>query len=97
MERMAAPLSEVVPILRESHCKARGIAKIPFGDVPVAMFDCIRAMHENGNLFIDVKPENFMLSAAESDSSNGKKRGGKQQDSFHYVDLKKMQRWSVSS
>ena len=53
MERMAAPLSEVVPILRESHCKARGIAKIPFGDVPVAMFDCIRAMHENGNLFID--------------------------------------------
>ena len=69
MERMAAPLSEVVPILRESHCKARGIAKIPFGDVPVAMFDCIRAMHENGNLFIDVKPENFMLGSASADSS----------------------------
>jgi serine/threonine protein kinase len=87
MERMAAPLSEVVNILRESHGgKVGGVgggaAKIPFGDVPVAMFDCIRAMHDNGNLFIDVKPENFMLSAAESDSSNGKKRGGKQQDSL---------------
>ena len=69
MERMAAPLSEVVPILRESHGKARGIAKIPFGEVPVAMFDCIRAMHENGNLFIDVKPENFMLGSASADSS----------------------------
>ncbi len=87
MERMAAPLLEVVTILRESHGgKVGGVgggaAKIPFGDVPVAMFDCIRAMHDNGNLFIDVKPENFMLSAAKSDSSNGEKRGGKQQDSL---------------
>ena len=73
MERMAAPLSEVVPILRESHCKARGIAKIPFGDVPVAMFDCIRAMHENGNLFIDVKPENFMLGSSASADSSAKR------------------------
>ena len=82
MERMAAPLSEVVTILRESHVVKDVMTTIPFGDVPVAMFDCIRAMHDNGNLFIDVKPENFMLSAAESDSSNGKKRGGKQQDSL---------------
>jgi serine/threonine protein kinase len=69
MERMTAPLSEVVPILFESHGKARGVAKIPFGEVPVAMLDCIRAMHENGNLFIDVKPENFMLGSASADSS----------------------------
>jgi serine/threonine protein kinase len=82
MERMAAPLSEVVNILHESYGKAgKGVVKIPFGDVPVAMFDCIRAMHDNGNLFIDVKPENFMLGGV-TDSSIGKKRGSKQQESL---------------
>ena len=77
MERMAAPLSEVVSILlRESHFKpttaTKGGAKISLGNVAVAMFDCLRAMHDNGNLFIDVKPENFMLASASS-ASNKKK------------------------
>lgn len=63
MERMQAPLSEVVSILLESNSSARGIKKIPMGDVAIAMLNCIQAMHENGNLFVDVKPENFMLSS----------------------------------
>jgi casein kinase I family protein HRR25 len=83
---MAAPLSEVVSILlRESHTKPTatkgggGAAKIPLGNIAVAMFDCLRAMHDNGNLFIDVKPENFMLASSSSSStslstSNNKKK-----------------------
>lgn len=63
MERMQAPLSEVVSILLESNSSARGIKKIPMGDVAIAMLNCIQAMHDNGNLFVDVKPENFMLSS----------------------------------
>ena len=75
MERMAAPLSEVVPILLDSHSsKTKGVTKIPLGDVAVAMLNCIQAMHEKGNLFVDVKSENFMLSSPSAASS---KRGKK--------------------
>lgn len=78
MERMADPLSEVVSILlRESHTKpttgTKGGAKISFGNVAVAMFDCLRAMHDNGNLFIDVKPENFMLASSGGSGTTKKK------------------------
>ena len=54
----------------------RGIKKIPLGDVAIAMLNCIQAMHENGNLFVDVKPENFMLSSSTSAaaSSSSSKR-----------------------
>jgi len=74
MERMAAPLSEVVPLLLESHRKTKGVTKIPMGDVACALLNCIRAMHENGNLFIDVKPENFMLSGTSAASSKRSKK-----------------------
>ena len=72
---MAAPLHEVITILLDSHknnSKAKGkggVTKIPMGDVAVAMLNCIECMHNNGNLFNDVKPENFML--AEPSSTRG--------------------------
>ena len=75
MERMAAPLHEVITILLDSHnnnSKAKGkggVTKIPMGDIAVAMLNCIECMHNNGNLFNDVKPENFML--AEPSSTRG--------------------------
>lgn len=67
MERMQAPLSEVIPILLDSQPNSR--LKIPMGHVAIAMLNCIQAMHENGNLFIDVKPENFMLSKTSATAS----------------------------
>lgn len=73
MERMAAPLSEVIPILLESHSKAAKVTKIPLGDVAIAMLNCIQAMHDKGNLFVDVKPENFMLSSSNSAAASSKK------------------------
>ena len=73
MERMAASLSEVVPILLESHGSKTKSAKVPMGDVAIAMLNCLEAMHVKGYVFIDVKPENFMLAAASSSSKKSKK------------------------
>ncbi|KAL7552725.1 hypothetical protein ACHAWF_015961 [Thalassiosira exigua] len=70
MERMSAPLTEVVTILLDSHQKANGrVLKIPMGDVATAMLDCITALHEQGYVFVDVKTENFMLSGTSAASS----------------------------
>ena len=78
MERMAAPISEAIPILLDSHNgKKKGFTKIPMGDVAVAMLNCLQAMHNNGNLVIDVKTENFMLSSnSNSNAAASSKRGG---------------------
>lgn len=70
MERMQAPLSEVIPILLDSSQQPNSKLKIPMGQVAIAMLNCIQAMHENGNLFIDVKPENFMLSKTSAAASS---------------------------
>lgn len=74
MERMSNPFQDAVSILLESHCKCSAAAKIPLGNVAIAMLDCIRAMHEKGFVFVDVKPENFMLSRSSSTKS-GKSAG----------------------
>jgi len=68
MERMDKPIDEVVPILLNLHGNKTGVSKVPLGDVAISMVNCIEAMHNNGNLFVDVKTENFML--ARSSSSN---------------------------
>ncbi len=73
MERMQSPLSEVIPLLLESNANSRGVKKIPMGDVAIAMLNCIQAMHEKGNLFVDVKPENFMLSRTSAAASKRSK------------------------
>ncbi|KAL9189101.1 hypothetical protein ACHAXT_011591 [Thalassiosira profunda] len=77
MERMAAPLSEAVPLLLDAHGKT---GKIPLGDLAVAMLNCLEAMHAKNNLFVDVKSDNFMLAAPGSGSSSkgkGKKSNKK--------------------
>jgi serine/threonine protein kinase len=62
MERMDAPLFDVIPRLLAGKRLARS-GKIPFGNVASALLDCLEALHdETGFLFVDVKPENFMLS-----------------------------------
>ena len=70
---MQSPLSEVIPLLLESNVNSRGVKKIPMGDVAIAMLNCIQAMHEKGNLFVDVKPENFMLSRTSAAASKRSK------------------------
>ncbi|KAL7426619.1 hypothetical protein ACHAXM_000540 [Skeletonema potamos] len=64
MERMAAPLSAIIPILLGSNCTKSSPIKIPLGDVATSLFNCIHAMHTQNYLFQDVKPDNFMLSVA---------------------------------
>jgi len=41
------------------------------------MLDCLQAMHDNGNIFIDVKPENFMLSSSTSAAAFSKRSSKK--------------------
>lgn len=92
MERMAAPLSEVVPLLLASHGnKARGgaAASVPLGDVAAAMLDCLRALHERGLLFVDVKPENFMLSGAATPAAKSGSGRKKKASSSSSTDLGK--------
>ena len=60
MEKMESPLFDVIPRLLAGK-KTRG-GKIPFGNVAARLLDCLEALHETGFIFVDVKPENFMLS-----------------------------------
>lgn len=60
MEKMNGTLHDVIPQLLAGK-RTRG-NKIPFGNVGARLLDCIEALHETGFLFVDVKPENFMLS-----------------------------------
>ena len=55
-----------------SKAKGKGVTKIPMGDVAVAMLNCIECMHNNGNLFNDVKPENFMLAEPSTSKKSNK-------------------------
>mmetsp|Transcript_38120 Transcript_38120/g.65123 ORF Transcript_38120/g.65123 Transcript_38120/m.65123 type:complete len:496 (+) Transcript_38120:2-1489(+) len=75
MEQMAAPLSEIIPLLLDSHTgtkKTKGATKIPMSDVAIAMLHCLQSIHDGGNIFVDVKPENFMLASALSSKTNKK-------------------------
>ena len=84
---MAAPLSEIVPILlsnsSNTSTSSTKATKIPLGDVTTALFNCIHAMHTQNYLFQDVKPDNFMLAAHSSSSSttNSNSRGKKKSSS----------------
>lgn len=74
LERMSAPLEDVVPILLDLHANSSSaVKKIPLGDVAVAMLDCIQALHERGLVFVDVKSENFMLASSPSTGKSSKK------------------------
>ncbi|KAL7491762.1 hypothetical protein ACHAWT_001062 [Skeletonema menzelii] len=79
MERMAAPLSDIVPILlsnSKGSAKDSSSIKISLGDVATSLFNCIHAMHTQNYLFQDVKPDNFMLAKPTSNSNNNSR--GKQ-------------------
>ncbi len=73
---MAAPLSEIVPILLSYSSSSTNAlyTKIPLGDVATSLFNCIHAMHTQHYLFQDVKPDNFMLAKP---PNNNKSRGKK--------------------
>eukprot|EP00934_Nitzschia_sp_Nitz4_P003652 Nitzschia sp. Nitz4//scaffold75_size92586//87654//89943//NITZ4_004872-RA/size92586-augustus-gene-0.84-mRNA-1//1//CDS//3329557756//3642//frame0 len=59
MERMDAPLYEVVPQLLGSAKKSDKF--IDLGPICVQLLRCIEAIHTRRHVFVDVKPENFML------------------------------------
>lgn len=68
MERMQAPLWDVVPALLQQQQK-----KIDVSPVAQQLLSCVQKLHTRKHLLIDVKPENFMLACdagVSPDSSN---------------------------
>ena len=41
------------------------------GTIAARLVSCIEAIHERKHVFVDIKPENFMLAAAAGDGSEG--------------------------
>ncbi len=68
MERMSNPFNDIVQLLLQSHTKGVKHMNIPLGNVATAMLKCITSMHKKGVIYVDVKPENFMLSKNSSKS-----------------------------
>ena len=60
MERMQAPLWDMVPTLLHQQKKASS-NKIDIGPIAEQLLTCVELLHQRRHLVIDVKPENFML------------------------------------
>ena len=67
MERMSAPFFHIVKSIK-MNMKDMYTDKIQLGDIAKKMVECIQKLHENRYVYVDVKPENFML--AKSTKSN---------------------------
>mmetsp|Transcript_22106 Transcript_22106/g.46807 ORF Transcript_22106/g.46807 Transcript_22106/m.46807 type:complete len:613 (+) Transcript_22106:184-2022(+) len=76
MERMTNPFKDIVKILLQSNAKDGERINIPLGNVATTMLKCISSLHEKGIIYVDVKPENFML------SKNASKSGTKNNDTL---------------
>lgn len=75
MERMAAPITDVSRLLLQSHSKSMSAkkAQVAVGEVAAAMLTCLQSVHDAGMVYVDVKPDNFMLAPP---SGGGGRRGG---------------------
>lgn len=61
MERMQAPLWDMVPTLLQQQKKVSSSNKISIGPIAEQLLTCVEYLHQRRHLLIDVKPENFML------------------------------------
>ena len=66
MERMQCPLMDVIPNLAEKSKKSC----IQLGEVAVALISLLEAVHNMKRLFVDVKPDNFMVCKPDRKSSS---------------------------
>lgn len=66
MERMSAPLFQIVTSLQSTYKHDK--KSVNLGEVAIAMMECIKEIHENRYVFVDVKPENFMLASCKGSS-----------------------------
>lgn len=95
MERMAAPLSAIVPILLGSNSTKTSSIKITLGDVATSLFNCIHAMHTQNYLFQDVKPDNFMLSSeTKSNYGRGNTKSSNVANRIRLIDFGLVERYS---
>ena len=76
MERMQAPLWDVVPALLQ---KASDNDKIDIGPIAERLLTCVELMHARKHLVMDIKAENFMLASnnSQSKAKPTKKRAAK--------------------
>ena len=77
MERMGGPITDVSRLLLQSHSKSISAkkAQVAVGEVAAAMLTCLQSVHDAGMVYVDVKPDNFMLARAPP-SGGGGRRGG---------------------
>uniref|UniRef100_A0A7S4KB49 Casein kinase I n=1 Tax=Odontella aurita TaxID=265563 RepID=A0A7S4KB49_9STRA len=67
---MAAPLLLIVPILLDEQRRRKTKVKsIPFGEVASTLVSLVQAIHNQNLIFVDIKPENFMLAQPASKRS----------------------------
>ena len=66
MERMGGPITDVSRLLLQSHSKSISAkkAQVAVGEVAAAMLTCLQSVHDAGMVYVDVKPDNFMLARA---------------------------------
>uniref|UniRef100_A0A7S4NIP7 Casein kinase I n=1 Tax=Odontella aurita TaxID=265563 RepID=A0A7S4NIP7_9STRA len=68
---MAAPLSSIVPILLDEQRRRKTKVKsIPFGEVASTLVSLVEAIHNQNLIFVDIKPDNFMLAQPASKRSH---------------------------
>ena len=81
MERMQAGFSSIVPLLVAATVAEKNSIAIAIGPIATRLIRLMEAIHETQHVFIDVKPENFMLAIAtateESQSKPTKKTSTK--------------------
>ena len=70
MDRMSAPLHDIVSILLQDNKSSSTLVKIPIGDIAIQMLRCIQSLHSTGLVFIDVKSDNFMLAPPNNSKKN---------------------------
>mmetsp|Transcript_22375 Transcript_22375/g.27420 ORF Transcript_22375/g.27420 Transcript_22375/m.27420 type:complete len:716 (+) Transcript_22375:46-2193(+) len=62
MEKMEHPLHFLVPSLYENHSTSTATTiSVKIGDIAMRLITLVEAMHSTQRLFVDIKPENFMI------------------------------------
>ena len=75
MERMDGPITDVSRLLLRSHSQSHS-GSVPVGEAAAAMLACLQSVHDAGMVYVDVKPDNFMLAPPASAPGGRSGRGG---------------------
>jgi len=74
MERMQAGFSSIVPLLVAETANSSTSSSIHIGPIATRLIRLMEAVHETQHVFIDVKPENFMLATTSATATKSQSR-----------------------